>query len=144
MTTQAAMNSVPPQRPEFDESVARPARDERMFLQWLTSAMILLVIGQTLLSPLAQAGEVISAATTLGGVYDVFPVDRPARKVTSFVIDPDGTAFTIRGIGQNWSGRGKTDGKIGYYDWQFVDGRRGRTDFAVGADGALQCHVIGV
>lgn len=45
--------------------------------------------------------------------------------------------------GDDWEGLGTTNGKQGYYDWKFTDGRQGRTTFLIKSDGTLEAHVSG-
>lgn len=69
--------------------------------------------------------------------------------------DPSGDALgkmtiTVRGgsnifvRGADWKGAGKmTDRKQGYYDWEFEDGKNGRTTILINDDGTLQGRVFG-
>ena len=82
-------------------------------------------------------------SSMLSGPYDVFQSNRPDLRVTGFSIRSYGQNFSISGVGQNWVGRGRTDGQIGFYDWRFPDGRTGRTDFRINPDGSLQGHAVG-
>ena len=54
-----------------------------------------------------------------------------------------GKDFSIRGLDQPWSGKGRIDGNRGYYDWTFVTGERGKTTFAINSDGTLKGEVRG-
>lgn len=44
---------------------------------------------------------------------------------------------------RDWQGRGFINGAEGYYDWEFKDGKRGRTIFTFDADGNLHGQVRG-
>jgi hypothetical protein len=45
--------------------------------------------------------------------------------------------------GSSWTGQGRFDGCRGYYDWEFADGKRGRTTIALDSAGALLGSVRG-
>jgi hypothetical protein len=92
---------------------------------------------------MAPAEPASASNFTLSGIYDVFQLDKPALRVTGFFIRSSGQHFSISGIGQSWMGQGKADGQSGCYDWQFADGRAGRTDFRINPDGSLQGHAVG-
>jgi len=51
--------------------------------------------------------------------------------------------FSIRGLDQAWSGKGRIDGNNGYYNWEFVTGERGRTTFTINSNGTLKGEVRG-
>lgn len=66
---------------------------------------------------------------------------RVGPPITSIKLTIRGTILTVAGDG--FSGQGTFDGKTGYYDWQFGDGRAGRTTLSLDADGVLHGQVRG-
>ena len=116
----------------------RMGRVMRKFLVLLYILLIPATVHMAVAEP-APAG----ADAKLSGTYDVFQLDRPGVRVTGFLIRENNGNFSISGIGQSWTGQGRTDGRTGNYDWRFGDGRTGRTDFRVNSDGSLQGHAVG-
>jgi hypothetical protein len=45
--------------------------------------------------------------------------------------------------GDSWKGEGSFDGRRGFYDWKFNDGKIGRTDFYIIKNGMLYGMVRG-
>lgn len=80
----------------------------------------------------------------LSGTYSLYPLENPSS-------DPVGRiTITIRAgnklfvRGSDWKGSGvMTDEKQGYYDWEFEDGKHGRTTVLINPDGSLQGKVFG-
>ncbi len=64
-----------------------------------------------------------------------------AGAIASMRIEVRGAEIAASGDG--WNGRGSFDGTRGYYDWQFADGRRGRTTIALDGDCVLHGQVRG-
>ena len=44
-------------------------------------------------------------------------------------------------IGRMWKGQGTFDGEAGYYEWEFEDGKRGRTEFWIDDSGLMRGQV---
>lgn len=79
---------------------------------------------------------------SISGVYQLYDIGN-GKRVTSMQIIQSGSSIQVRGIGQSWSGIGALSGHGGYYDWRFADGKSGRTNFQIGANGTLTGHVLG-
>jgi hypothetical protein len=79
----------------------------------------------------------------LTGEYDLYRLENPAggviRRMTLRV--RKGNEIFVRGT--DWTGTGKIDGKQGYYDWKFEDGKFGRTTVLVNDNGTMQGRVFG-
>jgi hypothetical protein len=87
--------------------------------------------------------DALAQTTSFYGAYDVFPMGSTGSPTTRFLIRPSNPGFFISGMGQPWTGQGQFNGRSGFYDWKFPDGRAGRTDFTVYPDGSLQGHLVG-
>ena len=90
-----------------------------------------------------SASPVVEAAKSkITGAWELWHEGQPRGKpVTAMRIKADGTNIVVNG--QGWTGRGSFDGQRGYYDWQFTDGKRGRTTIRLDADGKLHGEVRG-
>jgi len=68
--------------------------------------------------------------------------------VTQFQIDSieicsaDFLSFNIKGIGQNWHGKGATYSNIGFYKWRFENGETGTTRFKFNSNSVIDGEVI--
>lgn len=107
---------------------------------------VFLAVLASLLTSIPAAAE-----SDVTGVYDLRSegfTDGPVvarmsvthQKGTEFrigVADPTGSAAT------DWSGFGVLEGKGGYYDWTFPDGKKGRTTFTRDTDGTWHGAVRG-
>ena len=91
---------------------------------------------------------------SLAGTYDLYNLKRfrvagelPAPSNLMVIAAGDGDTIRVRSPSDIvkpelvWDSVGKLQGKHGYYDWKFDDGKSGRTDFVVTADGNLIGHV---
>lgn len=59
------------------------------------------------------------------------------------ISDAKNSEFSIRGLAQDWSGRGVFENSRGYYEWEFPNGDKGRTELELRSDGFLYGHVKG-
>jgi hypothetical protein len=92
----------------------------------------------------SPTGENIVDLTYLTGAYYLYPLDNPSGDSlgTMTLRVRKGNLIVAQGAG--WKGSGRIiDGKQGHYDWQFEDGKHGRTTILVNDDGTLQGHVFG-
>jgi len=93
-------------------------------------------------------------AQSLVGTYDLYNLQRfrlarefPSPSNSMVIAAGDGDTIRVRSPSdivqpdKAWEGSGKLQGKAGYYDWKFGDGKTGRTDFVVTADNNLIGHV---
>jgi hypothetical protein len=89
------------------------------------------------------AAAPLFAAPNVEGDYLLFresePNGPPVAAMNFF--NQKGSDFMVAGSG--WGASGHLTGSSGYYDWNFTDGRKGRTTFTVQADGGLRGHVQG-
>ena len=84
----------------------------------------------------------LRAVLQLEATYDLYKETNRSKIVTSMTIfNQKGTFFLIQGT--KWGGSGNINGSNGYYDWNFLDGRSGRTTFSVLGNGNLRGHVSG-
>src|SRR5260370_14576900 len=61
-------------------------------------------------------------------------------------IKMEGTRLNVTGsgvLGNEWNGQGTFDGKKGYYDWEFKDGKMGSTQIHLDTEGILWGEVQG-
>jgi hypothetical protein len=65
----------------------------------------------------------------------------PDDRVTWMRVELAGSDIEV--FGESWRGKGKFDGRSGYYDWQFVDGRTGTTRIQLDDTGVLHGTVVG-
>jgi hypothetical protein len=79
----------------------------------------------------------------LTGVYNLHPLENPSGDSIGTMTLTVRKNSSIIARGKDWKGAGRIDGKQGYYDWEFVDGKNGRTTILVNADGTLQGRVFG-
>jgi hypothetical protein len=101
---------------------------------------------------LAQYSQVAGQvdAKQLVGTYDLYNLLRtklvgelPKASNRMVISAGDGDTFRVGSPSdivkpENvWRGTGKLQGRRGYYDWKFDDGKTGRTDFVVTADNNL-------
>jgi|GEM_PF-6693310 len=63
--------------------------------------------------------------------------------VSTMKITQSGKKIKVKGIGQEWTGEGQFDGNEGYYDWEFSNGKTGRTTIYLDADRNLYGEVKG-
>jgi tetratricopeptide (TPR) repeat protein len=93
-------------------------------------------------------------AQGLAGTYDLYSLKRfrrarelPSPSTSMVITAGDGDTIQVRSLSdvvkpENvWESVGKLQGKTGYYDWKFADGKTGRTDFVVTADNDLIGYV---
>jgi RNA polymerase sigma factor (sigma-70 family) len=92
-------------------------------------------------TPMAPKGD----PPNLVGVYSLYSSTNTDASIAATMEIPAqlGGQFLIGDKTQGWEGRGVIEGKKGYYDWVFTDGKSGRTTFTVDADGNLQGQVRG-
>lgn len=82
------------------------------------------------------------ASVKLEGHYNLYRQDESNEKVAEMIITSwKGDTFLIRGTG--WVGQGEIKDNKGFYEWKFDDGRSGRTEFELNADGTLTGQVAG-
>ena len=93
-------------------------------------------------------------AQGLAGSYDLYSLMRfrqgrelPSPSARMVISAGDGDTIQARSPSdivkpENvWEGTGKLQGKTGYYDWKFSDGKNGRTDFVLTADNDIIGYV---
>lgn len=82
-------------------------------------------------------------AIVLAGTYSLYSREETSGAVvgTMKIKAVEGDQISVSG--DDWEGLGTTNGKQGYYDWKFTDGRQGRTTFLIKSDGTLEAHVSG-
>lgn len=93
-------------------------------------------------------------AQGLAGSYDLYSLTRyrqgrelPSASNRIVVTAGDGNTIQVRSPSDItkpefvWEGTGKLQGKTGYYDWKFGDGKNGRTDFVLTADNDIIGYV---
>lgn len=87
---------------------------------------------------------------SLEGNYDLYPLENPGGALvnTLSITDHRGSDFKVGGESSSgnwgaWKGTGKTNGREGYYEWQFDAGQSGRTTITISSDGCLRGHVVG-
>jgi hypothetical protein len=83
------------------------------------------------------------AAPDVQGDYQLYRENQPNGPSVGSMnfFNQKGNDFLIAGSG--WGATGHLNGSEGYYDWNFTDGRKGRTTFTVRSDGSLRGHVVG-
>ncbi len=91
------------------------------------------------------------AYADLTGTYALFQADNPAQGPIGHmrISSQQGRKFSV-GIAEptgnpkvDWEGRGVIDGDKGYYDWDFPDGKKGRTTISIDSKGQLRGQVRG-
>lgn len=112
--------------------------------------------GQHLGVILAQYSQVAAEldAKKLAGTYDLYNLGRmtlagelPPPSNRMVIAADEGDTFQVRSPSDivkpenTWQGNGKLQGRRGYYDWKFSDGKIGRTDFVITADNDLIGYV---
>ena len=93
-------------------------------------------------------------AQGLAGSYDLYSLTRyrhgrelpsPSARMVITAGDGDtiqaGSPSDVVKPENVWEGTGKLQGKTGYYDWKFSDGKNGRTDFVLTADNDIIGYV---
>lgn len=79
----------------------------------------------------------------LTGTYYLYPLENPSADSVGTMTITVRKGNDIFAQGTDWKGTGRIDGKQGYYDWKFEDGKYGRTTILVNDDGTLQGRVFG-
>ncbi|MGQ0761797.1 MAG: hypothetical protein ACT4OT_07255 [Acidobacteriota bacterium] len=79
----------------------------------------------------------------LTGPYNLYRLENPSSGLIGTMTLRVRRGSDIFVQGADWTGTGKIDGKQGYYDWKFEDGKHGRTTVLVNDDGTLQGRVFG-
>ena len=79
----------------------------------------------------------------LTGTYDLYRLENPSGGLIGTMTLRVRRGSDIFVQGADWTGTGRMDGKQGYYDWKFEDGKHGRTTVLVNDDGTLQGRVFG-
>lgn len=79
----------------------------------------------------------------LSGNYDLYRLENPSGGIIGRMNLRVRKRNEIFVRGTDWTGTGKLDGKQGYYDWKFEDGKYGRTTVLVNDDGTMQGRVFG-
>ncbi len=78
----------------------------------------------------------------LSGSYSLVHFYEQNKIVTTMNIIPlVDNKFEISGDG--WIGEGEIIGNSGFYNWEFIDGRKGRTNFVINEKGQIIGHVLG-
>jgi hypothetical protein len=107
----------------------------------LAASIVLL----TVVHPADAQRNVEAAAPSVGGVYQLYPVGAengsPIAKM--LITWREDQYFSVRGLGQTWSGEGRIEEGKGFYNWIFENGDSGKTTLTVNADGTLNGHVVG-
>jgi len=110
----------------------------------LTFLVVIVAEGQT-----ASQNEPAASVESIAGIYSLshwqYSDNKPVAQMAIIVWSKD--TFLVRGVGEKPDqvliGMGGVDGREGYYEWKFADGKAGRTTFVVNADGTLKGHVLG-
>ena len=87
--------------------------------------------------------EVKQDLSYLTGVYNLYALENPSGDsigTMTLTVRKDNNIFAR---GKDWKGQGRIDGKQGYYDWKFEDGKNGRTTILINDNGTLQGRVFG-
>jgi hypothetical protein len=79
----------------------------------------------------------------LSGTYDLYRLESPSSGLIGTMTLRVRRGSDIFVQGADWTGTGRIEGKQGYYDWKFEDGKHGRTTVLVNDDGTLQGRVFG-
>ncbi len=78
----------------------------------------------------------------ISGLYSLVHFYNQDKIVTTMNIIPiTDNKFEISGDG--WVGEGEIIGNSGYYNWEFFNGRKGRTNFVINEYGQIIGHVLG-
>lgn len=78
----------------------------------------------------------------ISGSYSLVHFYNQNEVVTTMNVIPlSESKFEISGDG--WVGEGEIIGNSGFYDWEFFDGRKGRTNFVINEFGQIIGHVLG-
>jgi len=98
--------------------------------------------------PLKQNAEFVKRSDRnsidISGVWKCRPANRPnSSTFNTMKIKQSGNKITVKGIGQDWSGKGEFEGDEGYYDWKFSNGNKGRTTIYIDSKGNLFGEVKG-
>lgn len=104
----------------------------------LMKSLKLLIASAILLPGIASPPDVFSkdAAASLEATYSLRDKNKDAGQVATMTIfDQKGTFFRIKG--DKWDGMERIEGAKGRYDWEFSNGRSGRTTFTVQGDACL-------
>src|SRR5205814_2210896 len=106
------------------------------------------VIGSVvLLGGLGQADvqKEKGSANKFNGIYFLYPKDTSNEEpIAKMAITGRGDeGFSVRGLGQAWSGEGRIDDGKGFYNWIFENGDSGKTTLTINTDGTLHGHVVG-
>lgn len=119
----------------------------------LSLALTVIALATTDAKPARKPGEPAPPDNVLqiAGTYDLFFANNP-KSVSGCVLtitSQVGNTFKI-GIaeptgnkGFDWWGEGVINGRKGYYDWWFPDGKKGRTTFTIDEKGQLHGQVRG-
>ncbi len=110
----------------------------------LTFTVVAIAEGQT-----ASQNEPAVSVESIAGIYSLSHWQSsnniPVAQMAIIAWSKD--TFFVRGVGEKpdqvWVGMGGVDGREGYYEWKFADGKSGRTTFVINADGTLKGHVLG-
>lgn len=113
-----------------------------------------LCVAVMLFAPAGPAWPAEFDAKQLAGTYNLYNLNRirltgelPTASNRMVITAGDGDMFQVRSPSDivkpenTWQGTGKLQGKQGYYEWKFEDGKSGRTDFVITADNNLIGHV---
>jgi len=116
----------------FSQKVASPNHGERVVAIRLIKAVD---------RELAAKLESMGVRAVIEGEWVLRRKDAPPKYYANWLqmrlTNEDGLMV----IGDSWKGQGTFDGEAGYYEWEFNDGKRGRTEFWIDDTGLMRGQV---